>query len=180
MKRSIKVPCSSANLGPGFDVFGLALKASSVPFGPQRFSAVLEVQVEELSCSITAPLNCEIECEGEGSDSISLDVDKKYGVGYVNRHETKLMLLVSLRGLVSMFYVAMGYMPSRSVSVYTCEYVSNPKRQGTYESTYMQWSSLIQRAWKFSRRGGRRRFAGQRGGMSEVIQGENVRLLSDG
>lgn len=77
MKKRIRVPCSSANLGPGFDVFGLALKASSVLFGPQRFSAVLELQIEELSHESLVPLNCEIECEGEGSDSISHAVDKK-------------------------------------------------------------------------------------------------------
>ena len=78
MKKRIRVPCSSANLGPGFDVFGLALKASSVPIGPQEFSAVLELRIEDLPLESSAPLNCEIECEGKGSQSISRDVDKKY------------------------------------------------------------------------------------------------------
>ena len=96
MKKIIRVPCSSANLGPGFDVFGLALKASSVTFGPQRFSAVLEVQIEELSHESLVPLNCEIKCEGEGSESISHTVDEKYA-SYVNRYDTQLMLPVSLR-----------------------------------------------------------------------------------
>lgn len=93
MKKKIRVPCSSANLGPGFDVFGLALKASS--FGPQRFSAVLEVQIEELSHETLAPLNCEIECEGEGSESISNAVDKKYAISYVHKYDIELMLPVS-------------------------------------------------------------------------------------
>lgn len=82
MKKKIRVPCSSANLGPGFDVFGLALKASSLHFGPQRFTAVLEVQIEELSHESLAPWNCEIEYEGEGSKSISHAVDKKYAISY--------------------------------------------------------------------------------------------------
>ena len=96
MKKRIRVPCSSANLGPGFDVFGLALKASSVLFGPQRFSAVLEVQIEELSHECSAPLNCEIECEGEGSESISHAVDKKYATSYVHKYDIELMPPVSL------------------------------------------------------------------------------------
>lgn len=77
MIKRIRVPCSSANLGPGFDVFGLALKASSVLSGPQRFSAVLEVEIEELPHENGPPLNCEIICEGEGCESISPAVDKK-------------------------------------------------------------------------------------------------------
>ena len=97
MKKRIRVPCSSANLGPGFDVFGLALKASSVLSGPQRFSAVLEVQIEELPHESLAPLNCEIECEGEGSESISHAVDKKYAISYVSKIDIELMLVVSLR-----------------------------------------------------------------------------------
>lgn len=100
MKKRIRVPCSSANLDPGFDVFGLALKASSTLFGPQRFSAVLEVQIEELtheSHKSLGPLNCEIECEGEGSESISHAVDKKYASSYAHRHCIELMLPVSLQ-----------------------------------------------------------------------------------
>lgn len=97
MKRRIRVPCSSANLGPGFDVFGLALKAPSVPFGPQRFGAVLEVHIEKLPHENSAPLNCEIECEGEGSESISRAVDEKYAINYVHNFDIELMLPVSLR-----------------------------------------------------------------------------------
>ena len=77
MRTRIRVPCSSANLGPGFDVFGLALQAHSIPLGPQTFSAILEVQIEKLPHESTIPLNCEIECEGEDSESLSRAVDRK-------------------------------------------------------------------------------------------------------
>ena len=97
MQKRIRVPCSSANIGPGFDVFGLALKASSELFGPQRFTAVLEIQVEELSCKSLGPLNCEIECEGEGLESISRAVDKKCDVSHRNRHHILLILSVLSR-----------------------------------------------------------------------------------
>ena len=97
MKTRIRVPCSSANLGPGFDVFGLALRASQVLPGPQRFGAVLEVEIEELSHENLGPLNCKIECEGEGAESISHAVDKKYAVSSVNGERFELMLPVSLR-----------------------------------------------------------------------------------
>ena len=113
MKKRVRVPCSSANLGPGFDVFGLALKASSVLVGPQRFSAVLEVQIEELSHEGLAPFNCEIECEGEGSENISLAVDEKYATSFVSKRYLELILPVSLRKLVCTFFVAMDYTPSR-------------------------------------------------------------------
>lgn len=113
MKKKIRVPCSSANLGPGFDVFGLALKASSVITGLQRYSAVLEVQIEELSYGSLAPLNCVIECEGEGSESISRIVDKKYTFIYSSRHDLKLTVLVLSRKSVCTFFVATGCMPSR-------------------------------------------------------------------
>lgn len=114
MIKKIRVPCSSANLGPGFDVFGLALKASSVVAGPQRFSAVLEVQIEELSHESSAPLNCEIECEGEGSESISRIVDEKYTISHINKIiGFELMVSVLSRKSVCTFSVAMGCMPSR-------------------------------------------------------------------
>ena len=55
----IKVPCSSANLGPGFDTLGLAL------------SLYLELQIRVVSTSSSiSPLNCEITCEGLGAESI--------------------------------------------------------------------------------------------------------------
>lgn len=54
----IKVPCSSANLGAGFDVLGLAL------------SLYLELHVTVLPSASFAPLNCDISCEGLGAESI--------------------------------------------------------------------------------------------------------------
>lgn len=64
----IKTPCSSANIGPGFDVIGLAL------------SVYLELHVhinptKAPADGTTFPLNCEItyEGQGQGSGDISLD-----------------------------------------------------------------------------------------------------------
>jgi len=59
MMIKIKVPCSSANLGPGFDVLGLAL------------SLYLELHVNVASSS-SGPVaqNCEISCEGLGAETI--------------------------------------------------------------------------------------------------------------
>ncbi|KAI9683199.1 MAG: hypothetical protein M1829_005990 [Trizodia sp. TS-e1964] len=60
----IRVPCSSANLGPGFDVIGLAL------------SIWLELQVTvNPSISPTLPFNCALTFEGQGAGSVSLKVD---------------------------------------------------------------------------------------------------------
>ncbi|KAI4197700.1 MAG: hypothetical protein LQ350_005769 [Teloschistes chrysophthalmus] len=57
------VPCSSANIGPGFDVAGVALT---------RF---LELQVQvDPSSSQTATLNCVISYQGEGADSGHIDL----------------------------------------------------------------------------------------------------------
>ncbi|KAL9133389.1 MAG: hypothetical protein Q9175_005435 [Cornicularia normoerica] len=69
--KIIRVPATSANLGPGFDVLGLALK--SAPAASQRFSNLLELQIEELcqGSLSSAPWNCEIICEGEGSELLS-------------------------------------------------------------------------------------------------------------
>ncbi|KAF1985034.1 phosphoribosylformylglycinamidine cycl [Aulographum hederae CBS 113979] len=61
MSFTIRTPCSSANLGPGFDVFGLAL------------SLYLELQVSVSNSSSTLPLNCRITYEGEGAEDVSLD-----------------------------------------------------------------------------------------------------------
>ena len=78
MKATIRVPCSSANLGAGFDVFGLALKASSTQIGPQKFSAFLELQVEwPIPPEHIGSLNCRIESLGEGSKGLSLCADEK-------------------------------------------------------------------------------------------------------
>jgi homoserine kinase len=59
----IGVPCSSANIGPGFDVIGLAL------------SIWLEIQVTVESKPTEAPLNCVISYEGEGADEVPLSAD---------------------------------------------------------------------------------------------------------
>lgn len=62
----IKVPCSSANIGPGFDVIGLALS----------MYLELHVTIDRSKTSSTSPLNCNITYEGEGAEEISLDPDK--------------------------------------------------------------------------------------------------------
>lgn len=61
----IKTPCSSANIGPGFDVIGLALS----------MYLELHVTVDRSKSASTHPLNCRItyEGEGEGEGEISLD-----------------------------------------------------------------------------------------------------------
>lgn len=71
----IKVPSSSANLGPGFDVFGLALKSIHSTAAQQASnvsSALLELQVTiSTSNQSSAPLNCEITCAGLGAESLT-------------------------------------------------------------------------------------------------------------
>ena len=61
----IKTPCSSANIGPGFDVIGLAL----------TIYLELQVTIDRSKTSSEQPLNCRItyEGQGEGTDDISLD-----------------------------------------------------------------------------------------------------------
>jgi homoserine kinase len=59
-----EVPCSSANIGPGFDVIGLAL------------SIWLELRVEVVKSETSdAPLNCVITYEGEGAEEVPLSAD---------------------------------------------------------------------------------------------------------
>jgi homoserine kinase len=62
----IRVPCSSANIGPGFDVVGLAL------------SIFLELHVT-INPSTTRTQNaaqhCVVEYEGEGADEVPLEAD---------------------------------------------------------------------------------------------------------
>jgi homoserine kinase len=59
---TIRAPCSSANMGPGFDVMGLAL------------SMYLELHITMgESTSSGLPLNCKITYEGCGAEEISLD-----------------------------------------------------------------------------------------------------------
>lgn len=61
----IKTPCSSANIGPGFDVIGLGLS----------MYLELHVTIDRSKEKSSEPLNCRVtyEGQGEGSDSISLD-----------------------------------------------------------------------------------------------------------
>lgn len=65
MRRfTIKVPCSSANIGPGFDVVGLAL------------SIFLELKVTiDPNSTDTFNHNCEILYEGEGRNQVCLEAD---------------------------------------------------------------------------------------------------------
>lgn len=58
-----EIPCSSANIGPGFDVIGLALS----------IYLELHVTVDESRKEFDAPLNCEISYEGQGADEVSPD-----------------------------------------------------------------------------------------------------------
>lgn len=64
----IKVPCSSANIGPGFDVIGLALS----------MYLELHVTIDRTKSKSEYPLNCRVTYEGQGEDSgeISLDPDR--------------------------------------------------------------------------------------------------------
>ncbi|EEH33298.2 homoserine kinase [Paracoccidioides lutzii Pb01] len=61
MAFTIKVPCSSANIGPGFDVIGLAL------------SIYLELHVTTTNTTAKIPLNCAITYEGESEGEVDLD-----------------------------------------------------------------------------------------------------------
>jgi homoserine kinase len=65
MRRfKIRVPCSSANIGPGFDVVGLAL------------SIFLELRVTvNPTTPETVKHNCSISYEGEGADEVPLEAD---------------------------------------------------------------------------------------------------------
>jgi len=64
-KFVIKTPCSSANIGPGFDVIGLALS----------IYLELHVTIDRSQATSALPLNCRITYEGQaaGTDDISLD-----------------------------------------------------------------------------------------------------------
>ena len=66
MSFTIRTPCSSANIGPGFDVIGLALS----------LYLELQVTVNNSRTSSDRPLNCIITYEGGGEDDpndVSLD-----------------------------------------------------------------------------------------------------------
>ncbi|KAF2668914.1 phosphoribosylformylglycinamidine cyclo-ligase-like protein [Microthyrium microscopicum] len=60
---SIKVPCSSANIGPGFDVIGLAL------------SMYLELRITTDPSNTGYAQNCKLTYEGDRADEVSLDAD---------------------------------------------------------------------------------------------------------
>jgi len=66
-KFSIRVPCSSANIGPGFDVVGLALS----------IFLELEVTVNPSSPSTNPEVfhNCSVTYEGEGAEEVPLSAD---------------------------------------------------------------------------------------------------------
>jgi tRNA (adenine58-N1)-methyltransferase non-catalytic subunit len=76
---SIKVPCSSANIGPGFDCIGLAL------------SVWLELKVTlNDASSKDAPLNCRVTYEGQGKDDVSLDPETLgLAMAWSNAHFSK-------------------------------------------------------------------------------------------
>ncbi|KAH6655930.1 ribosomal protein S5 domain 2-type protein [Truncatella angustata] len=64
-KFTIRTPCSSANIGPGFDVIGLALS----------IYLELEVTIDRSKTSSQEPLNCRITYEGQGEDSGEVPLD---------------------------------------------------------------------------------------------------------
>ncbi|KAG9616958.1 hypothetical protein KCU64_g23132, partial [Aureobasidium melanogenum] len=66
MSFSIKVPCSSANIGPGFDVIGLALSVW----------LELRVTVDSSKKSSEHQSNCRITYEGLGKESVDLVADR--------------------------------------------------------------------------------------------------------
>ncbi|KAG9953722.1 phosphoribosylformylglycinamidine cyclo-ligase-like protein, partial [Aureobasidium melanogenum] len=66
MSFSIKVPCSSANIGPGFDVIGLALSVW----------LELRVTVDSSKKSSEHQFNCKITYEGLGKESVDLVADR--------------------------------------------------------------------------------------------------------
>ncbi|EJT68384.1 homoserine kinase [Gaeumannomyces tritici R3-111a-1] len=61
----IKTPSSSANIGPGFDVIGLALS----------LYLELHVTVDRSGAGTAYPLNCRVTYEGEGADSDGIPLD---------------------------------------------------------------------------------------------------------
>jgi homoserine kinase len=64
-KFHIRVPCSSANIGPGFDVVGLALS----------IFLELHVNINPTSTTTSPGHNCAISYEGEGNDEVPLEAD---------------------------------------------------------------------------------------------------------
>ncbi|OLL27028.1 Homoserine kinase [Neolecta irregularis DAH-3] len=66
-KYKITVPCSSANIGPGFDVVGLALS--------MYLTIVLIISPSAETPNSHDSFNCKITYEGEGKNHISLQTD---------------------------------------------------------------------------------------------------------
>ncbi|KAM7223399.1 GHMP kinase, C-terminal domain containing protein [Rhypophila decipiens] len=62
---TIRTPCSSANIGPGFDVIGLALS----------MYLELRVTIDRTKTKSEHPLNCRITCEGQGESSGDISLD---------------------------------------------------------------------------------------------------------
>jgi homoserine kinase len=62
---SIRTPCSSANIGPGFDVIGLALS----------MYLELQVTIDRAKGHSDHPLNCWVTYEGEGAESGEIPLD---------------------------------------------------------------------------------------------------------
>lgn len=61
----IKTPCSSANIGPGFDVIGLALS----------MYLELHVTIDRSKTKSEHPLNCRVTYEGQGEDGGDISLD---------------------------------------------------------------------------------------------------------
>jgi homoserine kinase len=61
----IKTPCSSANIGPGFDVIGLALS----------MYLELHVTIDKSKGKSEHPLNCRVTYEGQGEESGDISLD---------------------------------------------------------------------------------------------------------
>ncbi|KAK8102555.1 homoserine kinase [Apiospora sp. TS-2023a] len=62
---TIRAPCSSANIGPGFDVIGLALS----------IYLELTVTIDRSKTSSQEPLNCKITYEGQGAETGEVPLD---------------------------------------------------------------------------------------------------------
>lgn len=56
----LKIPASSANIGPGFDVLGIGLNLYLEIF----------VKIDPEACTDEDPYNCKITCEGEGAEKM--------------------------------------------------------------------------------------------------------------
>lgn len=61
----IKTPSSSANIGPGFDVIGLALS----------IYLELHVRIDRSKATSDEPLNCRVTYEGQGEGGTDIDLD---------------------------------------------------------------------------------------------------------